>query len=64
MSKYQGLGLLAFITEANDIKKELGVSDEEAFEIQRERADERLREYEAEKAAAETNVIQFRPRGS
>ena len=57
-------GLLGAITEACDIKEELGVSADEAFRIQRERADKRLAAYEAERAAAESNVIHFRPRGT
>jgi hypothetical protein len=57
-------GLLGCIAEASDIKNELGVSIEEAWAIQRERADARYQEYLAEKQAiAESNVIQFRPRG-
>lgn len=55
------MGLLDFIGEAGEIQQELGVSAEEAFQIQRERSAERLREYEAiEQAAAESNVIPFR----
>jgi hypothetical protein len=54
-------GLLGFLTEATEIKDELGIPFEAALEIQRERADGRLREYEAlEQAAAESNVIPFR----
>jgi hypothetical protein len=56
------MSLFGFIHEANEIKERLGVSVEEAFRLQREAADERLAAYEAERAAAETNVIQFRPR--
>lgn len=56
-------GVLGFLLEANEIQQELGVSPDRAYQIQRERSAERLREYEAEKAAAETNVIQFLPRG-
>jgi hypothetical protein len=52
------LGLLGFITEANEIREELGVSVDEAFRIQRERSDARLAALEPEP----TNVIQFRPR--
>lgn len=55
------MGLLGFLSEANEIKEELGVSFDEALRIQGERVDERLREHEASKANA--NVIQFRPRG-
>jgi hypothetical protein len=51
-------GLLAAITEANDIEKELGVSIEEAREIQRARAAERDREHEAERAAVESRVAE------
>jgi hypothetical protein len=54
------LGLLGALSEATEIQQELGVGVEEAFRIQRQRADERMREYEASKA---DNVIQFRPRG-
>jgi len=54
-------GLLAHISEAASIQQELGCGVEEAFAIQRQRADERMREYEL--ASAENNVIQFRPRG-
>jgi hypothetical protein len=53
-------GLLGFLAEACDIQRELGVSAEQAHAIQRQRADERLREYERQQA--ESNVIQFRPR--
>jgi hypothetical protein len=59
MSEKQYGGLLAALSEACDIKVELGVSVEEAFAEQRRRADERMREYEL--ATAESNVIQFRP---
>jgi len=53
--------LFGFISEANEIKEELGCSVEEAFAIQRQRADERAREFLAiEQAAAESNVIPFR----
>jgi hypothetical protein len=59
MSKYSGL--LGAIVEASDIKQELGVSADEAFAIQQERADERLRELRAaEEAARESNAIPFR----
>jgi len=60
----QHAGILGFLTEANEIMQELGVSSEEAFAIQRERAADRLREYELERAAPPSNVIQFRPRGA
>ena len=54
-------GLLGFITEANEIKEQLGVSVDEAFAIQRERAELRELERQAiEHAAAESNVIPFR----
>jgi len=56
----QHLGILGFLSEANEIQQELGVSSKEAFQIQRERAAERLREYEL--SHVESNVIQFRPR--
>jgi hypothetical protein len=51
-------GLLGFLTEAVEIKENLGCSIDEAFEIQRQLAEERLQEYE--RAAAESNVIPFR----
>lgn len=54
-------GLLGFISEANAIKEEMGVSADEAFAIQRERAEVRELERQAiEQAAAESNVIPFR----
>ena len=49
-------GLLGFLSEANEIKEELGVSVDEAFRIQREREEQRSQEREA---AAESNVIPF-----
>jgi hypothetical protein len=52
-------GLLGFLSEAVEIKEQLGVSVDEAFAIQRERAAERLREYELAQAMAESNVIPF-----
>ena len=52
-------GILGGILEASDIKDELGVSVDEAFEIQRQRAAERLAQLEAEEAPAESNVIPF-----
>ena len=56
-------GLLGFLAEACDIKQELGVSVDEAFRIQRERAEQRSQERAAlEQAAGESNVIPFRPR--
>ncbi|MGZ3689411.1 MAG: hypothetical protein ACXVBW_14005 [Bdellovibrionota bacterium] len=54
------LGQLSFLTEADEIRRELACSAEQAYEIQRQRAAERMREAELE--AAESNVIQFRPR--
>lgn len=45
-------GLLGFLSEANEIRQEMGVSADEAFEIQRERAAERWREYERQQAEA------------
>jgi hypothetical protein len=51
MSKYGGL--LGAIAEASDIKQELGVSADEAFEIQRQRAAERL----AEMTEPASNVV-------
>jgi hypothetical protein len=57
----KNMGLLGFITEASEIKEELGVSIDEAFAIQRERAAERLEALKAaEQAEAESNVIPFR----
>jgi len=54
-------GILGFVSEANAIKEELGVSTDEAFAIQREREIARLMEHVAiEQAAAESNVIPFR----
>jgi hypothetical protein len=54
-------GLLGFLSEANEIKEELGVSADEAFAIQRERSDGRLQELLALKeAVAQSNVIPFR----
>ncbi len=57
----QHLGILGVISEASEIKEELSVSAEEAFAIQRERAAERLKQYEAANEPP-TNVLQFRPR--
>jgi hypothetical protein len=54
-------GLLGPLLEAQDIKDELDVPFDDAMRIQRERAQERLRELEASKPS---NVIPFRPRGS
>jgi hypothetical protein len=56
-------GLLGYISEASEIRQELGVSIDEAFAIQRDRAAERLREYVAQQPETQSNVIQFRPRG-
>jgi hypothetical protein len=50
-------GLLDWIVEASEIRQELGVSDEEAFAIQRERAAVRLKEYEAQHAEEASNVV-------
>ena len=51
-------GLLGALSEAVEIQQTEGVSADEAFAIQRQRAAERLKEYELEKAeAAETNII-------
>jgi len=56
-------GILGHLAEACDIQRELGVSSEEAWEIQRKRADERLREHRRQQAeAGQSNVIPFRPR--
>lgn len=51
-------GLLGAISEAAEIQQSLGCSADEAFEVQRQLAAERLREYEL--ATAESNVIPFR----
>ncbi len=51
-------GLLGAITEAAEIQQTLGCSANEAFEIQRQLAAERMREFEL--ATAESNVIPFR----
>ena len=51
------LGMLGFLSEANDIKEEMGVSFDEALKVQRDRADERQAQRQA---AAESNVIPFR----
>lgn len=51
------MGLLGFISEANEIKEQLGVTADEAFAIQRERSQTRMQLMEAE---AESNVIPFR----
>jgi hypothetical protein len=45
-------GLLGFLSEAVEIREELGVSVDEAFRIQRERA--------AERQESKSNVIPFR----
>lgn len=50
-------GLLDFITEAAELQQQLGCSAEDAFEIQRHLAAERLALAEA---AAESSVIPFR----
>ena len=55
---FQYTGILSGIAEASDIQRELGVSSDEAWAIQRQRADERLREYEAQKAEEQpSNVV-------
>jgi hypothetical protein len=51
-------GLLGAITEMMELQQQLGCSAEEASEIQRELAAERLQEYQ--RAAAESNIIPFR----
>jgi hypothetical protein len=56
------MSLFGFIYEANELRERLGCSIEESFRLQREAADKRMEAYEAEQAAAESNVIQFRPR--
>jgi len=56
MSPYPGL--FGHFHEASDIKERLGCSAEEAWRLQRVAADERTAAYEAEQAAAESNVIQ------
>lgn len=48
-------GLLGYLTEALEIQQTEGCSAERSYEIQRERAAERLRELEL--ATAESNVI-------
>jgi hypothetical protein len=60
-SRYSGLtgGLL----EASDIADEQRITYAEALAIQRERAAHREQEYRDAIAEAESNVIQFRPRG-
>ena len=57
MTEYAGL--LAYVSEAVDIQRELGISSDEAWKIQRERAAERDRQREAD---LPSNVIPFRPR--
>jgi hypothetical protein len=54
-------GILGALSEAADLRRELGCTAEEAFKIQSERAQARLRELEAA-SEPETNVLQFRPR--
>jgi len=53
-------GLFSFLDDAREIQTERGCTFGEALEIQRERAEQALREAETE---VKTNVIQFRPRG-
>jgi hypothetical protein len=50
-------GILDWIVEASEIRRELGCSADEAFALQRERAAERLREYEAQHAEEASNVV-------
>jgi hypothetical protein len=51
-------GLLGALSEALEIQQTEGVSPDEAFAIQRERAAERLKEYELERGEVpETNVV-------
>jgi hypothetical protein len=51
-------GLLGALTEALEIVQTSGVSWEQAREIQKQQAIERVREYEL--ATAESNVVPFR----
>jgi len=51
-------GLLAYLSEANEIHQTEGCPFDEALALQRQRAAERERE--AELAHAESNVIPFR----
>ena len=59
-------GLLGAISEALEIQQTEGVSSDEAWRLQRQRAGERLREAEQaaelDEAVAESNVIPFRQR--
>lgn len=55
MTEYTGL--LAYVSEAADIQRELGIPADEAWKIQRERANERARLLNAE---LPSNVIPFR----
>lgn len=50
-------GILGALAEAADIQSDLGVPADEAFRIQRERADLRMAELQA---IEESNVIPFR----
>ena len=56
-------GITGGLIEAGDISRELGISYGEAMVIQQERAASREQEYRDAIADAESNVIQFRPRG-
>jgi hypothetical protein len=53
-------GLFGAITEALEIQQTSGVTWSEALQLQRQQAEERLREYQ--QSVADNNVIQFRPR--
>ena len=53
-------GLLGFISEAAEIREQLGVSVDESFRMQQERNAER--QALQHKAVIESNVIPFRPR--
>jgi hypothetical protein len=56
-------GITGGILETSDISRELGISYGDAMAIQEERAERRAQEYRDAIADAESNVIQFRPRG-
>jgi hypothetical protein len=59
----QYFGLLASISEAADIQKEMNCTAERAYEIQVERAEGRMLALREAEEAAPSNVIQFRPKG-
>jgi hypothetical protein len=60
-SRYSGL--TGHLLETSDIMAEKSVTYAEALTIQQERAAHREQEYRDAIAEAESNVIQFRPRG-